>query len=850
MRRSSIAMLAIISLLPVAVTHAQPAPGHATHSVGATEATTESPRVSRIRLRSGVALEVTEVGRADATPVLFLHGYTDSRLSFSRLVPLLPSDVRAIIPSQRGHGNSDRPSCCYRPEDFAKDAIELLDALGIPAATVVGHSMGSFVAMRMALTAPERVTRLVLIGSGYSAQIPSVKEFSEAVGKLTDPLPVEFVREFQQSTIGEPVPAQFFEQVISESMKVPARVWRDALNGLVAAPTVGDLTRIRVPTLIVWGDKDAIFDRSLQERLQLAIAGSTLQVYEGIGHSPIWERPDRVASDLKAFLADDTGPQRSAGSSHEAHGKEHAPAAHGHSTNAVMPLLEGYGTWHLGITTRAVEAQRYFDQGLRLVYAFNHDEAVRSFERAIALDDTCAMCHWGLAWALGPNINLPLDPAVEPRALAAAKAAVERREAATPFERLMIEAIATRYGMPSANARAPRDSAFARAMRIVARQFPNHADAQVIFADAMLNLRPWNQWTRDGRPQPGTEELVSALEKVLARTPQHPGACHLYIHAVEASTTPARALPCAERLPRLMPGAGHVVHMPAHVYLRVGRYEDAAQANITAVEADRRYFAERGTVEGMYPLVYAPHNWHFLWATYLFSGQQAKALDAARNLQAGVRVEDARGIAFLQEFLATEVLTHARFGAWNAVLATPKLDSGLQFVTGMWTYARGLAFAAQGDMQSASLALDSVRAMASRLPADMIIGVNPAPALLQLASEVLAGRIAAEQGQFDRAITHLRTAVRLEDEFKYIEPPAWYHPTRNMLGETLLAAGRPQEAEAAFREDLRYVPETGWSLDGLLRALESQSKTGDVNDVSRRLVVAWKYADGPAARGR
>src|SRR5688572_20011048 len=321
---------------------------------------------------------------------------------------------------------------------------------------------------------------------------------------------------------------------------------------------------------------------------------------------------------------------------HKAH--EHAAAP----PSGTMPLLKGLGTWHHRISTTSPEAQRYFDQGLRLTYGFNHDEAVRSFERATQLDPDCAMCHWGIAYALGPNINLPMEGKTEPRALAAIRRAVDLKTRATAGERALIEAMAVRYGEPAGAARAERDAAYADAMRKVAAKFPADVDAQTLFADAMLNLRPWNQWTREGKPQPGTLELVGVLERALARQPAHAGACHFYIHAIEASETPDRALPCAERLPVLMPGAGHVVHMPAHVFLRVGRYEAAARANIAAVEADKRYFAAHAARPGVYPMFYAPHNLHFLWSAYLLSGQREKALTAARTLTERVKLEEAR----------------------------------------------------------------------------------------------------------------------------------------------------------------------------------------------------------------
>jgi tetratricopeptide (TPR) repeat protein len=549
-----------------------------------------------------------------------------------------------------------------------------------------------------------------------------------------------------------------------------------------------------------------------------------------------------AAAVTAAVLAQDPRPATRPPAEHQDHRThEHT----GTDPAGAMPLLKGLGTWHHRISTTSPEAQRYFDQGLRLTYGFNHDEAVRSFERATQLDPDCAMCHWGIAYALGPNINLPMEGKTEPRALAAIRRAADLKTRTTAGERALIEAMALRYGEPAGAARAERDAAYADAMRNVAARFPADIDAQTLFADAMLNLRPWNQWTRDGKPQPGTLELVGVLERALARQPAHAGACHFYIHAIEASETPERALPCAERLPVLMPGAGHVVHMPAHVFLRVGRYEAAARANIAAVEADQRYFAAHAAKPGVYPMFYAPHNLHFLWSAYLLSGQREKALTAARTLAERVKLEEARTTASLEVFLPPAILTLARFGEWDAVIAEAAPPVELRYATGLWHYARGLAFAAKKDSLSAEGELTRVRALSTELKDDMIIVLNPAPALLKLAAEVLAGRIAAAERRFDPAVAHFRAAAVMEDALTFDEPPPWYHSARNLLGETLLEAGRPAEAAAAFRDDLRYLPETGWSLSGLERALRAQGKRQEADDAARRFKAAWKHADHP-----
>ncbi|HYD51363.1 MAG TPA: hypothetical protein VEA99_02000, partial [Gemmatimonadaceae bacterium] len=484
------------------------------------------------------------------------------------------------------------------------------------------------------------------------------------------------------------------------------------------------------------------------------------------------------------------------------------------------------------------------DQGLRLAYAFNHEEAARSFTEATRLDPRCAMCWWGIAYAVGPNINMPVSPEAERTALAAIRRARELATKGHPApERDYIEALVRRFGDPAGADRAARDSAYAASMAEVARLYPRDDDAQVLYADALLNLRPWNQWTREGMPQPGTLDAVAALERVLARTTSHAGACHFYIHAVEASPTPERAVACAERLASLMPGAGHLVHMPAHVYLRVGRYGDAARANIAAMAADERYFSGHGAHGTVYPMFYAPHNTHFLWSAYLFSGQSARALDAARTLERTVSVDAARAVPSLQAFLTTAVLTHARFGRWDAVLAEPAPAAGLTYARGMWHVARGLARAGTGDLALAGAELDSLRAVIAATPSDMIIIQNPAAGVLTVGALALESRIAAARGQVDAAVALLRDAIRREDAFTYDEPPPWYHSTRHLLGTTLLAAGRLAEAEAAFRDDLRAYRENGWSLAGLEQALRRQGRTREADEVAARLERAWREAD-------
>ena len=371
-----------------------------------------APQSSRVRLSTGVELQVVQRGPPDGEPVLFLHGFTDSWFSFSRMLDRLPSRVRAIVPTQRGHGDSGKPDCCYRVADFASDAVALLDALRIDGATVVGHSMGSFIAQRVAASHPSRVKQLVLVGSGVTVRTPPVLEFAEAVKALRDPVSVEFIRDFQKSTLHRAVPDPFFATVIRESQKVPARVWRDVIAGLIAEEGRTQLDRITARTLVVWGDKDAMWTRSDQDGLVQAIRGAHLVTYTGTGHSPQWEEPERVVADLREFMSLNAVPA-GASSPEQVRHQSHAHANH---HDGAVTLLDGLGDWQHPITTSSAEAQRFFNQGLRLTYAFNHEEAVRSFERAAALDPSCAMCYWGLAYALGPNINMPMSADAEGRA--------------------------------------------------------------------------------------------------------------------------------------------------------------------------------------------------------------------------------------------------------------------------------------------------------------------------------------------------------------------------------------------------------------------------------------------------
>ncbi|HET7232010.1 MAG TPA: hypothetical protein VFJ16_18535 [Longimicrobium sp.] len=503
-----------------------------------------------------------------------------------------------------------------------------------------------------------------------------------------------------------------------------------------------------------------------------------------------------------------------------------------------VPLFDNLGTLHHAVTASPA-AQRYFDQGLRLMYGFNHEEAINSFRQGLRLDPRCAMCHWGIAIALGPNINAPMEPSLERQAADEVAAALAMQAGLTEPERAFIAAAARRYSATAGANRAGLDSAYAAAMRDVARRYPDDPDAQALFAESLLDLSPWDNWAPDGSPKPGTEEIVSTLENALAIHPEHPGACHFYIHAVEASLSPERALPCAQQLPSLMPGAGHLVHMPAHLYMRVGRYADATMANEHAAHTDQAYLADRQP-KGAYPF-YLFHNLDFLRAAAAMEGRGTQALESAQALAAQVTPEVARQVGQAEMALPMPALVMARFGRWGDVMEVPAPAADLRYATGMWHYARGLAFAASDRYAEAAAELDSVRAIGAAMPASRLLGFHRAKDLLEVAHHALAGELALRQGRAAQAVPHLEAAVRLQDSLRYDEPPPFYYPVRQSLGAALLAAGRAADAERVYQEDLRRNPNNGWSLYGLAEALRAQVK--DDAAVRAQFQSAWARAD-------
>jgi tetratricopeptide (TPR) repeat protein len=530
-------------------------------------------------------------------------------------------------------------------------------------------------------------------------------------------------------------------------------------------------------------------------------------------------------------------------------GQEHQhPSGQPTTDAAATPLYDNLGTLHHEITTRSQMARQYFDQGLRLTYAFNHDEAIKSYKQALQYDSTCAMCYWGIAYALGPNINVPMDTSAVRPAYEAVQNAMKYAGSTSAPERSYIEALSKRYSADPKASRPALDSAWAKAIGLVSYAYPKDDDAATLYAEALMDLRPWDYWTNGGRPKaPSTREQAQILERVVKRNPDHPGACHFYIHAIEASPEAKKAVACAERLGSLMPGAGHLVHMPTHIYIKLGQWELAADHNAHAVQADEAFISERHPT-GAYPMGYYPHNFHVMWYALNMLGRSEDAIKAARNIQQKVPVEVIRQVPPFEGYAPTVLYTFIRFSKWDEILKEPAPPADLRYATGAWYYARALAFTARERPESAAVARDSLVAITTATPADQVIGLNQAKPVLELALSHLNGEMAAKAGNFDEAVKQLRRAAIQEDELRYDEPPAWYMPIRQRLGAILLGANRPKEAEKAFREDLVRRPENGWSLHGLAESLKAEGRVKDAAKVDERFRKAWKTADVEVAK--
>ncbi len=516
------------------------------------------------------------------------------------------------------------------------------------------------------------------------------------------------------------------------------------------------------------------------------------------------------------------------------------------ATDAAAPLHPRLGALHYPVSGASDLGQKYFDQGLRLVYAFWMDEARRSFDEAARLDDS-AMAHWGRALAWGPYLNngSPPEDQLE-TAREAISRAQELADSATPKEQAMIEALAARYSADPAAERAPLDQAYYERARALAESWPDDVDLQVLAAAAYMNTTRWSYWDDEGKPLgEGTDWLVEQLERALTLDPKHPGAIHYYIHGVEASDDLARAVPYARELPRLMPGAAHLVHMGSHILIQTGNYDEAADFNLDAAAVDELYLGMPDQ-EGRYPVGSYQHNVHFAWSAAQFEGRSAVALQQANKLRDKVRVqvgpnriaESSRP----QLFLSIPLFAQARFGRWDDILSEPRPRAEYLFETAIWHYVRGLAHSATGDPERAGEHRAELAAIADdeALPG---MGRVSARDLLRLAATALEADIVSRHQDPQQAVPLLEEAIRIQDGLAYTEPPPWYIPMRQTLGAVLLEAGEPDHAEAAFREDLREWPENGWSLFGLLEALRAQGKTDEARRVQRRFLRAWSRAD-------
>ncbi|MGH9875582.1 MAG: hypothetical protein ACRD9S_24255, partial [Pyrinomonadaceae bacterium] len=472
---------------------------------------------------------------------------------------------------------------------------------------------------------------------------------------------------------------------------------------------------------------------------------------------------------------------------------------------------------------------------------FNHAEAGRAYREAARLDQNLAMAYWGEALALGPNINAPMDPASEPKALEAIQKAIALKSKASAREQALIDALTQRYS-GRAEDRKARDVAYADAMRKVHLQFPDDQDIAMLYVESAMDLRPWGYWTRDGQPYERTAEIVALTEKIIARNPQHPAALHLYIHLMEAYQAD-KAEAAADRLLTLMPAAGHMVHMPAHIYQRVGRYADAERSNHLAIAADEDYISQC-RAQGLYPMAYYPHNLHFLWFAATAEGRSKMAIEAARKAASRVDDETLKAVPLLAGFRVVPYYALTRFGKWDEMLQEPEPPATSAYLSGMWHYARGTAFLGKGQTAEAEQELGKLHEIMPDKSLDQpLFSPNTGHAVLSIAQEVLAGEIAATKKNYDDAIPHLERAVRLEDALVYTEPAEFHYPPRHALGAVLLEANRPAEAETVYWEDLRRNRDNGWALFGLMQALKAQGKNGEAALVEARFKKAWAGAD-------
>jgi hypothetical protein len=528
-----------------------------------------------------------------------------------------------------------------------------------------------------------------------------------------------------------------------------------------------------------------------------------------------------------------------------------------YTSGRTQPFLPGLDMLHYPISIaselppdRRDSLQRYFDQGLLLAYGFNHAEAARSFWQATRLDSTNAMAWWGFAYVLGPNYNAGMEPDNYQRAHAAITRAHALKAGCTPKEQGLIEAMTQRYTPQPVEDRSALDQAYSTALRAVATTYPDDADVATLFAESLMDQHPWDLWAKDGTEKPWTPEIIVLLERGMKNFPRHPGAHHLYIHAVEASRTPERALPSAAFLADAVPGSGHLVHMPSHIHIRTGRYHEGVLANRRSVSVDSGYTAQCHA-QGIYPLAYFPHNIHFLSACATFSGEQTVAWTSALDLRAQLAKDLLHLPDFrtFQHYHAFPWMVAVKLELWDKLAAEPRPGDSLRYAMGLWHYAQGMRRVRTGDVDGARAELDSLEdVQADTTLADMLIwGINPGLEVLHIAHKVLEGEVSAARGDMPAAMALLKEAVIAEDAMQYQEPPDWSFPSRHELGALQLKAGLGKEAEQTFRDDLVMWPENGYALQGLHDALMVQGRAADAEALKPRIATAWQYADGRSA---
>lgn len=514
------------------------------------------------------------------------------------------------------------------------------------------------------------------------------------------------------------------------------------------------------------------------------------------------------------------------------------------TTQQIAPLFENLGNLHFGISTKDQKAQTYFDQGLKLTYAFNHAEAHRSFMEASRLDPKAAMAFWGQAYALGPNINDPMpDDERRTKSYDALNKARNKAQNATPKEKALIEALSHRYSDDLTKDIPTLNMAYMNAMEKVVSKFPEDADVQTLYAASVMNTMPWKYWDNIGNPAPNTLKGKAALERAMVLNPDHPGAHHYYIHMVELPK-PDLAIPSADKLGSLMPAAGHIVHMPSHIYIRVGRYDDAVKANQAAILADEDYISQCYS-QGMYPLGYYPHNLHFLWSAATLLGNSDIAIDAAKKTAEKVPIGEMITMPFLQDFASTPLLAYTRFGKWNEILTIPYPGDDYRHLKLIWHYARGIAFIRKNNIKEAKEELEALTLMKNDPELETVAAnyTNPTSVIAQIAHSVVSGEISAAEGDLAKAVEHLSKAIYLEDHLIYSEPTAWHIPVRQTLGAVLVKAEKFSEAEKLYKEDLEVLRQNGWSLMGLHQSLMGQGKLEEAKMIKQEFDTAWKHAD-------